>query len=77
MAFADRVTRAYSQFEKVIICVLLVLLAIMVTWATLSMAGEILTQAAARLTGSPPASREGLKNFFERFSLLREVFGGF
>ena len=40
-------------------------------------AGEILTRAAARLAGSPPESQEDLKNFFERFSLLREVFGGF
>ncbi len=77
MNLTEVITRYYGYFEKLIIFVLLVLLAIMVVWGTWAMGAEILSTAAARLTGGAPVQQAALDDFIHRLSLLREVFAGF
>ena len=69
--------KAYTWFEQGIVLILLALLIIVVVMGTWSLASEILVRAYGRLTGAPPIRHEEIAEFFERLSVLREVFGGF
>jgi uncharacterized membrane protein (DUF373 family) len=69
--------KAYTLFERIIVIVLLVLLMMMVAWGTYILAGELFHRFAARLLGGPHQPVAELREFFERFLLLHEVFGSF
>jgi uncharacterized membrane protein (DUF373 family) len=71
------VLTTYRVFERVVVLVLLVLLMIMVAWSTYILAAELLHRFMARMMGGPPPHVEQLREFFERFLLLHEVFGSF
>jgi uncharacterized membrane protein (DUF373 family) len=77
MTAKSRTLKAYRYFETAIVYVLLFLLMIMVLWATGSLTIEIVTRTGQRLLGNPPAPVGEVSRFFERFSLLHEVYGAF
>src|SRR5262249_59957953 len=54
-----------------------VLLMIMVAWGTYILAAELVHRFVVRLMGGAPQPVAELREFFERFLLLHEVFGSF
>ena len=68
--------KAYAHFEKAIVFSLLAMLAIMVLWATGTLALEIVVRIGRQLLGQPDAPAE-VAAFFERLSVMHDVYGAF
>jgi uncharacterized membrane protein (DUF373 family) len=69
--------RVYEFVERAIILVLLVMLTIVVLWATGVYSLSLLQVLGARLFGGQIATEATVYGIFERIGMLHEVFGGF
>jgi uncharacterized membrane protein (DUF373 family) len=76
MSFSRRVIELYAVIERIIIYILLAMLTLVVSFATVTFAAEILRRMWLRVSGAPldPASAS---EFLRQFAIYREVFGTF
>jgi uncharacterized membrane protein (DUF373 family) len=76
MDFSRIVVRVYGVVERIIIYVLLAMLTLVVSFATVTFAAEIFRRLWLRLSGAP-ADPASASEFLHQFSIYREVFGTF
>ena len=69
--------KLYSYVERAVVLVLLVMLTLVVLWATWGLSFELVTRLLQRLSGGPGVDREWSTALLEQFNMLRDVFGAF